>query len=61
MSNTFNNNNCLSLDIISNKKNHYSLNISNISGSYLEIEIKSINNISNLIYIQKYTLDTLKK
>ena len=26
MSNTLNNNNCLSLDIISNKKNRYSLN-----------------------------------
>ena len=62
MSNTpQNDNNCISLDIISNNKNRYSLNISNNSDSYLEIEIKSIDNVSNLIYIQKYTLDILKK
>ena len=62
MSNTpQNDNNCISLDIISNNKNRYSLNISNNSDSYLEIEIKSIDNVSNLIYIQKHTLDTPKK
>lgn len=49
------------LEIISNKKNRYSLNLFNKSNSYLEIEIKPVDNISNSIYTEKFSLDEIKK
>ena len=55
------NNNYIALEIISNKKNHFTLNICNNSDSCLEIEVKSSDNIYNLTYSGKFTLNSLKK
>ena len=55
------NNNYIALEIISNKKNHFTLNICNNSDSCLEIEVKSSDNIYNLTYSGKFTLTSLKK
>ena len=62
MSNTpKDNNNYITLEIISNKKNHFTLNICNNSDSCLEIEVNSSDNIYNLSYVGKFTLNSLKK
>ena len=55
------NTNNITLEILSNKSNRYSLNLFNNSYSYLEIEIKPVDKISNSIYAKKFSLDEIKK
>ena len=55
------NTNNITLEILSNKSNRYSLNLFNNSYSYLEIEIKPVDKNSNSIYAKKFSLDEIKK
>lgn len=61
MANSPINNDDIISEIISNKGNRFSIHIFIKSESYLEIEIKPKDNISNILYDNEFTLDKIKK